>query len=275
MTDQHKGEPPEERPKFSKHDFYFETPLYETIYATQLGQHNFSGDVDAYSARNGIDTTYKISSSIVGNSWEIWGNVQAVTLKCKRKDNDTLAFMVYEGKVGDDKVYVKIGQLPSLADVQFAEIGKKYDKHMSRLDLQDYKRAVGLAAHGVGAGSFVYLRRIFENLINESYNDNAVGLSLTKDQFRLLRMEEKVTALKDYLPSQLIDMRSVYSILSKGVHELTEQECLSYFRALKLSIDMILEQKIEIEAKQKRDKAVKDEISAISKELGKTSEAVG
>jgi hypothetical protein len=34
---------------FSKHDFYFETPLYERIPLENLEDNLFSGDVDAYS----------------------------------------------------------------------------------------------------------------------------------------------------------------------------------------------------------------------------------
>ena len=57
-------------------------------------------------------------------------------------------------------------------------------------------------------------------------------------------------------------------VLSKGVHELSEQDCLRYFPAIKLSIELILEQKIEEEKEQKRDAEVKQELETINRELG-------
>ena len=80
-------------------------------------------------------------------------------------------------------------------------------------------------------------------------------------------MVDKVELLKNYLPNQLLEMKNVYKVLSKGVHELSEQECLKYFPALKLSIELILEQKIEMEAKRKQDEEVKRQLEEINKEI--------
>lgn len=58
----------------------------------------------------------------------------------------------------------KIGQFPSVADLIFPEL-KEYRKVMTEEDGKEFKRAVGLFASGIGIGSFVYLRRIFECII--------------------------------------------------------------------------------------------------------------
>lgn len=254
----------EKTKKISKHEFYFETPLYDSIKIGNIEGGILKGDVDAYSSKNGIDTTYEIETRKVNGSYESsFDNFYKVTLTCKRKGNDILRFFIYL----NDEVVVKIGQLPSLVDIQFAEIGKKYDKFLSKEALKEFKRAIGLVTHGVGVGSFVYLRRIFENLIYETFDKNVKEIGITKNEFSTKRMEDKVDVLKKYLPSQLVAMKSIYSILSKGIHELDEQMCLKYFPALKLSIELILEQKIEEEIKQKRDQDVKKQIENISKEI--------
>jgi hypothetical protein len=80
-------------------------------------------------------------------------------------------------------------------------------------------------------------------------------------------MDEKVESLKDYLPSQLVGMKRIYSILSDGVHALTEEECLALFPALKLSIELILEQKIEADAKAQRDALAQKQIQEIERSL--------
>jgi hypothetical protein len=62
----------------------------------------------------------------------------------------------------------KMGQYPSLADLVTAEI-RKYRKFLGADAHREFSRAIGLAAHGVGIGSFIYLRRILENLIEEAH----------------------------------------------------------------------------------------------------------
>ncbi|MBP6885937.1 MAG: hypothetical protein KBC02_01695 [Candidatus Pacebacteria bacterium] len=249
-----------------RHRFYFETGLYDEIPFSRVGEKLLQGDVDAYNPVSRIDTTYTIEAQEASDSKvDAWGKKKyyLVTLKCKRKETDVLRFLVYV----DNDVIVKLGQQPSLADIQFADIGKKYDKLLPREDLSTFKKAIGLAAHGAGAGSLIYLRRIFENLIFATYRENHKDLGISEDDFRVLRMAEKVERLSAQLPSQLVEMKSAYGVLSKGVHELTEAECLAYFPVLKLSIELILEQKIEMDTKAARDASVKKQLAEISEKL--------
>lgn len=269
MTAQKKT-PTTEKPlvKVFKHDFYFDTPLYEPIQKTSIDHFNnlFTGTVDAYSPNNNYDTTYEITKHEMADGFipGYEGFIKVKLIDRRKGTDDTLRFFI---GVGRDFV-VKVGQYPSLADLQFAEIGKKYNKFLARSDMQEFKKAIGLAAHGVGAGSFVYLRRIFENLIDESYNQNKANIDTDDADFFKLRMDEKVTALSSYLPSQLVDMKKIYSILSQGVHNLSEEDCLAYFPALQLSIELILEQKIETAAKAERDQKAKAQIAEIQSKLG-------
>jgi hypothetical protein len=253
-----------EKKKINKHEFYFETPLYEIIEVSRLEEDLFKGDVDAYNFASGFDTTYKIEIDRISDyQWSAYYHFYTITLTCKRNEKDKLRFFVYY----DGEVVMKVGQIPSLADIQFAEIGKKYDRFLSKEELKEFKKSIDLAAHGHGAGSFVYLRRIFENLINAAFRANRDSLGISEKDFQKMWMVDKVERLKNYLPSQLLEMKSIYKVLSKGVHELSEQECLRYFPALKLSIELILEQKIEEEIKRKRDAEVKQQLEDIAREI--------
>lgn len=251
--------------KISRYLFYFETPLYELIKIESFSENILEGDVNAYNSQSGYETTFTIKAERIGERWSDYYDFYRVTLTCKRNEKDKLRFFIYH----DMEKVVKLGQYPSMADIQFTEIGKKYDKFLSREDLREFKKAIGLAANGVGIGSFVYLRRIFENLIWETFEKNKKDLGISKEVFQKKTMGEKVQMLQTKLPSQLVEMKSVYKILSKGVHELSEQECLAYFPALKLSIELILEQKIEMDTKRQRDEAVKKQIASIAKEISK------
>ena len=92
----------EER-KISKHEFYFETPLYEVIESTQFEDDIHNGDVDAYSAKNDIDTTYAVNSQMVDQYR--FENFYKITLSCKRKNNDVLRFFVCD----NNEIIVKLG----------------------------------------------------------------------------------------------------------------------------------------------------------------------
>ncbi|MCC6290849.1 hypothetical protein IT398_02190 [Candidatus Nomurabacteria bacterium] len=254
----------EKEEKFvDKHDFYFEAPLYEAIEVSRLEGDIFSGDVDAYNTASGFDTTYEIKTGHIGYHDNDFRGFYTVVLTCKRKGEDKLRFFVYRSK----ELVIKLGQFPSLADIQFAEIGKKYDSVLPKEDLKNLKKAIGLVAHGAGAGSFVYLRRIFENLILATFKQNMAAVGVSEADFKTNRMEDKVEALRTFLPSQLLEMKSIYGILSKGVHELSEEECLKYFSPLKLSIELVLDQKIEEATKRGRDALVKKQLQNIHQEL--------
>lgn len=256
----------EKKVKISNHDFYFETPVYDVVKNSDL-EETLKEDVDAYSAENHSDTTYSVEFYDIDVWWS--GSIKCgfsfVKLTCKRKNNDKLRFILFKNK----EFVMKVGQYPSIADLQFAEIGKKYDKVLSEEDLKNLKKAIGLVAHGAGAGSFVYLRRIFENLILETFKNNIGTIGVSENDFIRKRMEDKIVDLKPFLPSQLIEMKSIYGILSRGVHELSEEECLTYFAPLKLSIELILDQKIESKKKSDREAEVKKQLQAITKELNK------
>ena len=62
----------------------------------------------------------------------------------------------------------KIGQWPSVADFQIPQ-AEKYRKILGEEQYKELTRGISLAAHGVGIGSYVYLRRVFENLIEEAF----------------------------------------------------------------------------------------------------------
>ncbi len=250
--------------KIDRHKFYFETPLYEFVKNENLSHVLHSGEIDAYSAAYQTPTTYAVSwADVAGDYYTDFRGYKRVSLKNKRKSDDVLVFFVIQFEEG----YMKVGQLPSLADLQYSELTEKYSKQLGNEQLILFKKAIGLAAHGIGAGSFVYLRKIFEALIREAYQQHKNNIDVPEEDFIKLRMTEKVDKLNNYLPSQLVAMKSVYGILSSGVHELTEEECLLYFQPIKLSIELILDQKIDEDKKRERDKKVKAEIAAIEAQL--------
>jgi len=94
-----------------------------------------------------------------------------------------------------------------------------------------------------------------EDYLQETRNDG------TK---RNRRFDEKIHLLRGYLPDFLVDHSKIYSIVSKGIHELNEDECKKYFPVLLGSIESILDEEIERVNKANKSKDIANKLSAIS-----------
>lgn len=161
---------------------------------------------------------------------------------------------------------IKVGQYPSLKDLQLFDT-KKYRKILGK-NYNDYTLALALYADGIGAGSFVYLRRILEHFVEEVHvncinqcNETAANGSdnaFNEEEYKGLRFNEKISYLeqnfhKTIIPAELNDIRgNIYGVISKGVHESTEEECLQLFPSAKYIIDTFIEEKIQQKEKQER-----------------------
>ena len=249
----------------SKFDFYFNTPLYETVPYSLYEDDLFTGVVDGYNHFAGADTTFTISSRRVDS----YGNLieyRVVTLECKRY-NTTFEYFVYDVVRNSARLITKVGQLPSLADISSTEAEIKYSKKVNKEHLKFFKKAIGLASHGAGAGSFVYLRKIFEDIIYGSYQIHKSELKITDDEFKNKKMTDKINFLSSFLPPEMSAFKSLYPILSNGVHSMTEDECKRYFPALKLAIEVIWDNEIERREKELRARVVATQLETINKEI--------
>lgn len=164
----------------------------------------------------------------------------------------------------DNSIFRKIGQYPSVADLSFPELDK-YKMVMSEKDRIELGKALGLFAHGIGAGSYVYLRRILERLLERIKAD--AGDTVDNSTFEQSRMGEKMKMLQAYLPKTLADNPSIYGILSKGIHELSEEECLSYFIVVKDCLLMIFDELVQEREKSKKESSIHSELSRIASKL--------
>lgn len=188
-----------------------------------------------------------------------------------REHNLVAAFRLwsadYSRVAADQPVNVtKIGMFPSLADVQ-EPLDKRSEKALGPAREPEFKRATGLAAHGIGIGAFVYLRRIFESLIDEVGEASIAAGEVDRGVYERSRMEEKIDVLKARLPNFLVENKQWYGIVSKGIHELTEAECLEYFDVVKSGIEIIVEQKAEEIEQAERRKAASAAIQRIGAKL--------
>lgn len=183
---------------------------------------------------------------------------------CSRVDAHKMQYIIY---LTNNELF-KIGQYPSIAQISQPEL-KKYRQVLTKEKYEELNRGVGLITHGVGIGAYVYLRRIFEVLIGEAHAKISKSVDWDEDLYKKSRMDKKIELLSAELPDFLVENKNLYGILSKGIHELTEKDCMAYFPTVKLGIELILDEKLEVKKRKDKIKAVKKSIGKISAEIKK------
>lgn len=165
----------------------------------------------------------------------------------------------------DENTIMKIGQNPSIYDMDESINNKSFLKLLDDEDKKYYKTACSLYSFDTCIGAIIYLRRIFEKLLIDTFKDNKEKINISKGEFYNKRVDEKVKVLKAYLPVILHEQgfNNIYIKISNGIHNLSENECHAIFPVLKDAIEEILIEKVQLKEKEKR-------VSKISKELLKT-----
>ena len=154
-----------------------------------------------------------------------------------------------------ENTVIKIGQYPSYASSEVKDV-KKYKNLISKY-YPELTRSISAYSQGMGVAAFVYLRRILEHLVEKKFT----GEKTLKFTEKLYEVEKK----EQIIPDELEPIKNqIYSILSKGVHQYEENECLELYLAVKFVIERMLD--IELEKKANHNKA-NLAISAIKSKL--------
>ncbi|CVK17538.1 hypothetical protein [Sporomusa sphaeroides] len=161
---------------------------------------------------------------------------------------------------------VKIGQYPSYTDLM-RPTTSKYKKVLDTDKFKELNRAIGLASSEIGIGSFVYLRRVFEHILDTAHNEAKTSYGWNETDYQNKKVHEKIVCLKGFLPQFLVDNWTLYSILSKGIHELSEEECISYFPVVKSGIELILDELLSKEEQKRKLAEAQKAISQLHSQL--------
>ncbi|MGV3599127.1 MAG: short-chain dehydrogenase [Bacteroidota bacterium] len=265
--------------------FFFDTPIYEEVVIDKAKDKNLflkllgflPESFDGYNPLQGYESSFTIHQSFQAPPVQVFygeteivcekfinsGGYLNILLLCKRSESLFTVNIFYNST---NNTLTKTGQYPSIADFHLHEL-KQYRKVIPADKLKEFSKAIGLAANGVGIGSFVYLRRIFEYLIFDAF-EVAKGEGVVSDaDFQTKRMDQKIELLKNYLPSFLVENIGMYSILSLGIHELSEESCLQHFDALRVGIEIILDEKLEELKKKEKIEEAKKKIATIKSGL--------
>lgn len=266
-------------------ELYFEIPLYKILkfsdsdkdqYSAVLSFINYKGLIDGYNPKLNENTSYQVLAS----NQTTYGYLSAYVgfikreLRCVRTSYLITTYFLLEREIieseEDDDIsnyrFQKIGQFPTIADLEIGKY-KKFSKLLSKENLRELNKAIGLSANGVGIGAFVYLRRIFENLIENYHQEARKKDNWNEEDYTNSRISERIKLLKNFLPEAVVKYKKVYSIISKGIHELEEQECLTYFPIVKDAIIAILEQDYLVRENANKQKELEKNIQDLVEKL--------
>lgn len=270
-------------------DFLISTPLYEKVLFCDeltwpvLDMLYFNATFDCYCVECGQMATFKgaqgsrpsehtrnvqierfhASEGITYKHPVLSKKIHEVNTNCTRNPVHRQRFLFLVQNETNGQSIQKIGQFPSYADIHVGDL-KGYRQVLTKNQMNELSKAIGLSSHGIGIGSFVYLRRIFEALVEQAHLAAKADAGWDEVAYTKLYMGEKISALKAHLPEYMSKNSVLYSVLSKGIHELSEEECLKYFAAVKISIEMILDEKLELKKRTDKIKAAQSALHFVA-----------
>lgn len=254
----------------SAENFCLLVPLYESYrFDYKAGGafssiEHFKGTLDFYCPGCDSHSVFRLAHELKYQDTSYVRNYNFVLHFVCSRDSDHRAAFHFRASSG---VIQKIGQFPSLADIATPDI-RKYRSVLGAERFREFVRGVGLASHGVGIGAFVYLRRIFEWLIDQARVAASAEPGWSDDAYTRARMEERITMLSTHLPEFLVKNRGLYGILSVGVHTLSEKQCLDGFPAVRLAIELALDDLLRAHERNEKLKVAANSLTALKGTVG-------
>ena len=183
------------------------------------------------------------------------------TFKCTNEP-DTHIYRMYllVSKKGNVFSLTKIGQHPSIIDIH----GFDFDCYRKQLEsykaYDDFRKAELCNVDGFSAGAYTYLRRVFEKMLNKYCE----GVKLEDN-----RTETKIKTCEGSFDIRVRKLlKRLYKILSKGIHQLSDEESKNYYEYLRIIIVMQLEFIKEKDDNESQTQALDSQLNDIIAKIG-------
>lgn len=213
-------------------------------------------DIELSKLRNKIELI-ELSPMVLGDTsyQSVWfkensNSIIQFKFNCSRDNSHCIIYVFLVTLEG----LIKIGQYPSDRDLMDNNISKNIKKLINNKEdfklCNDYlNKSIILNSEGFGIASVLYLRRVFEYVVNST---------LDYDTTQYIPMENKIRS-SEYLPKEFKENKKIYNILSDGVHNLSDEECNVIFRVMYDGMLILLEEYFyHIERQERLNKFSKD-----------------
>lgn len=147
----------------------------------------------------------------------------------------------------DNNKITKIAQYPSEYDTGSKEYLDKLKAVCGTKEAREMVKFINksliMESNGLGIPALVYMRRAFERLIAISEDKNKLENTGTT-------MAERIKN-NPLLPIQIKENTRLYNIISEGIHNETEEECMELFKVIKVGFTILLRKTYEHVQEQK------------------------
>jgi hypothetical protein len=180
-----------------------------------------------------------------------------ITYSCSFNSNHKMHITFKLTNEDTELSIMKIGQYPPISMLN-EKLIRSFRKELDNHDYQELSKALQLHANGFPVASFVYLRRIYENLVEKEHRKQSTSQkNWDEEDYRRRSFGDQVKLLvdngADIIPAEIKHHKEkIYRVLSLGIHQYSEQECNQYFDVLFSCITLILEHSIAVKDREKR-----------------------
>ena len=175
----------------------------------------------------------------------------------------TYALQVERDNDGRDSTgsAVKFGEIPSFGPPLPPRLSKMFGQNREL-----FRKGWRAEKQGLGIGSFVYYRRVVENQkdhILEEFRKAAERLGADNELLSSIdraknetRFTEAIDSVKDAIPDGLKvkghnPLKLLHKALSRGVHDLSDQECLEQAQAVRVILNELIENMVRITSEKR------------------------
>jgi hypothetical protein len=188
---------------------------------------------------------------------------------CKYGSETTKRFCLAVKGEGAQGLVQKIGEYPAYSPVTSRKVYDLIGENHREMFLKGRRAKL----RGLGIGAFAYYRRIVDDqkdLIVDQLEKVAIRLGASTNVLKAFasakaqdQFSGAIKEIKDALPPALFinghnPLTILYDVLSDGIHDLSDEECLTYARTVRTLLIALAER-----------------ISEISKDEAKVEEALG
>jgi len=159
-------------------------------------------------------------------------------LSCTRANHKTIFHFQIE-----DSHLLKVGQYPSIADINFGEV-MAFAPALGELRTRELNKAIELAGNGAGLGAYIYLKKIFESLLEDAHQIALSDKTWDEAGYLKANISDKVRILATHLPSFTLEHPEHYAILDQDLDDLTDTACIEQFNALKTAVLVITDEQL-------------------------------
>lgn len=172
-------------------------------------------------------------------------------------NNNHRKYEIFYRDIENDKI-IKIGQYPSEYDTGSKEYLDKLKAVCATREAREMvkyiNKALIMESNGLGIPALVYMRRAFERLIAISEDKNELKNTGTT-------IAERIKS-NPLLPIEIKENSRLYNIISEGIHNETEEECMELFKVIKVGFTILLRKTYEHVQEQKEMEELKKLISS-------------